>query len=189
MQAGFDSGLKTLLSSLVFRGNFLPMNAFVIDAFDFCRISGSREGVTPVAEMTRLTKDCADGSGEIAWKIAGGTSKLGYPQLTLSVNGTVQLVCQRCLAPFAYDIDSSTVLMLGKDDEHADEIEEIIDDESIDVIVGSRSMDAAALIEDEALLALPQVPKHDVCPDTAQLDALKTEKKSPFAALKDLKPE
>ncbi|WP_312434221.1 DUF177 domain-containing protein [Janthinobacterium sp.] len=165
------------------------MNAFVIDAFDFCRISGSREGVTPVAEMTRLTKDCADDSGDIAWKIAGSTSKLGYPQLTLSVNGTVQLVCQRCLAPFAYDIDSSTVLMLGKDDEHADEIEEIIDDESIDVIVGSRSMDAAALIEDEALLALPQVPKHDVCPDTAQLDALKTEKKSPFAALKDLKPE
>jgi uncharacterized protein len=79
--------------------------------------------------------------------------------------------------------------MLGKDDEHADEIEEIINDETIDVIVGSRSMDAAALIEDEALLALPQVPKHDVCPDTAQLDALKTEKKSPFAALKDLKPE
>jgi len=165
------------------------MNAFVIDAFDFCRISGSREGVTPVAEMTRLTKDCADSSGEIAWKIVGGTSKLGYPQLTLSVNGTVQLVCQRCLTPYAYAIDSTTTLMLGKDDEQADEIEEIINDESIDVIVGSRSMDAAALIEDEALLALPQVAKHDVCPDTAQLDALKTEKKSPFAALKDLKPE
>jgi len=165
------------------------MNAFVIDAFDFCRISGSREGVTPVAEMTRLTKDCADTSGSIAWKIVGGTSKLGYPQLTLSVNGTVQLVCQRCLTPYAYEIASSTVLMLGKDDEHADEIEEIINDESIDVIVGSRSMDAMALIEDEALLALPQVPKHEVCPSTGQLDALKTEKKSPFAALKDLKPE
>lgn len=165
------------------------MNAFVIDAFDFSRIGASREGVTPVAEMVRLTKDCADNSGEIAWKIAGSTSKQGYPELTLSVSGKVQLVCQRCLAPFAYDIDSSTKLMLGKDDAHADEIEEIIADESVDVIVGSRSMDAMALIEDEALLALPQVPKHDVCPDTAQLDALKTEKKSPFAALKSLKPE
>lgn len=165
------------------------MNAFVIDAFDFCRINGSREGVTPVAEMTRLIKDCADSSGTLAWRIEGGTSQMGYPQLTLSVTGTVQLVCQRCLTPYAYDIDAETTLMLGKDDEHADEIEEIINDESIDVIVGSRTMDAAALIEDEALLALPQVPKHEVCPDTALLDATKTEKKLPFAGLKDLKPE
>jgi len=137
---------------------------FVIDAFDFCRISGSREGVTPVAEMTRLTKDCADASGDIAWKIVGGTSKLGYPQLTLSVNGTVQLVCQRCLTPYAYAIDSTTTLMLGKDDEQADEIEEIINDESIDVIVGSRSMDAAALIEDEALLACRRYPNTTSAP-------------------------
>ncbi len=165
------------------------MNAFVIDAFDFCRINGSREGVTPVAEMTRLIKDCADSSGTLAWRIEGGTSQMGYPQLTLSVTGTVQLVCQRCLTPYAYDIDAETTLMLGKDDEHADEIEDIINDESIDVIVGSRTMDAAALIEDEALLALPQVPKHEVCPDTALLDATKTEKKLPFAGLKDLKPE
>ncbi|HAT31844.1 MAG TPA: DNA-binding protein [Janthinobacterium sp.] len=163
------------------------MNAFVIDAFDFCRINGSREGVTPVAEMTRLIKDCADASGSLAWKVEGGTSKLGYPQLTLSVTGTVQLMCQRCLTPFAYDIDASTALMLGKDDEHADEIEDIIDDESIDVIVGSRAMNVADLIEDEALLSLPQVPKHDTCPDTVLLDAVKTEKKLPFAGLKDLK--
>ena len=79
--------------------------------------------------------------------------------------------------------------MLGKDDAHADEIEDILDDETIDVIVGSRTMSAADLIEDEALLALPQVPKHRVCPDTALIDSIKTEKKLPFAGLKDLKPE
>lgn len=165
------------------------MNAFVIDAFDFCRINGSREGVTPVAEMTRLIKDCTDSSGTIAWKVQGGTSKSGYPQLTLSVAGTVQLMCQRCLTPFSYKIDSSTALMLGKDDEHADEIEELIADESVDVIVGSRTMDIAELIEDEALLALPLSPKHELCPDTVLLDMAKSEKKSPFAALKDIQPE
>jgi uncharacterized protein len=84
-------------------------------------------------------------------------------------------------------MDSSTLLMLGKDDEEADEIEEVIDDESIDVVVGSRSMNLMDLIEDEALLALPQAPKHDVCPDTALLDSVRSEKKSPFDALKALK--
>ena len=165
------------------------MNAFVIDAFEFCRINGSREGVTPVAEMTRLIKDCADSSGTIAWKVQGGTSKLGYPQLTLSVAGSVQLICQRCLTPFSYPIDASTTLMLGKDDEHADEIEDAVDDESVDVIVGSRAMNMADLIEDEALLALPFSPRHEQCPDTALLDSVNTEMKSPFAGLRDLKPE
>jgi len=165
------------------------MNAIVIDAFDFCRSNGSRDGVTPVAEMTRLTKDCADTSGTIAWKVVGGTSKMGFPQMTLSVAGTVQLVCQRCLTPYAHEIDASTLLMLGKDDEQADEIEQMIDDETIDVIVGSRSMDVMDLVEDEALLALPHTPKHDVCPDTALLDKAKSEKLSPFDALKGLKSE
>jgi uncharacterized protein len=109
--------------------------------------------------------------------------------LTLSVSGTVQLVCQRCLTPFPYEIDSSTVLVLGKDDADADEIEEILDDESIDVIVGSHACDIRDLLEDEALLALPQAPKHEVCPDTKLLDSIKSEKVSPFAALKNLKSE
>ena len=139
--------------------------------------------------MSRLNKDCADHSGDVSWAVDGTTSKHGYPQLTLSVSGTVQLMCQRCLTPYAFDMDSSTALMLGKDDQHADEIEEALDDESIDVIVGSRTCDMRDLIEDEALLALPQVPKHDLCPESKLLDALKSEEPSPFASLKDLKAE
>jgi uncharacterized protein len=168
---------------------FFQMSAFVIDAFEFCRNNGHREGVTPVAEMPRLAADCADPSGEIAWSVQGGHTPQGYPSMTLSVSGTVQLVCQRCLLPFSYQIDSSTMLVLGKDDAEADEIEGILDDESIDVIVGSHSCDLMQLLEDEALLALPQAPKHEVCPDTKLLDALKSDKVSPFAALKNLKPE
>jgi uncharacterized protein len=165
------------------------MSALVIDAFEFCRSNGHRDGVMPVAQMSRLSKDCADQSGEIAWAVDGASSKHGYPQLTLSVSGAVQLMCQRCLTPFAFEIDSSTVLMLGKDDEEADQIEVVVDDESIDVIVGSRSCDIRDLIEDEALLALPHAPKHEVCPDSGLLDSLKSEQPSPFAGLKNLKPE
>jgi uncharacterized protein len=168
---------------------FFQMSAFVIDAFEFCRNNGHREGVTPVADMPRLAADCADPSGEITWTIQGGRTEQGYPSMTLSVSGPVHLVCQRCLQPFAYQIDSSTMLVLGKDDAEADEIEEILDDESIDVIVGSHSCDIMQLLEDEALLALPQAPKHEVCPDTTLVDSVKSEKVSPFAALKGLKSE
>lgn len=165
------------------------MSAFVIDAFEFCKNDGHREGTTPLVEMTRLAAESTDKSGEISWSMDGGQTRQGYPSLTLAVAGHVKLVCQRCLQPFDYDIDSSTMLVLGKDDEDADGIEEVLDDESIDVIVGSRSCDIRELLEDEALLALPQSPKHDVCPDTGLLDALKTDKVSPFAVLKGLKSE
>ena len=57
------------------------------------------------------------------------------------------------------------------------------------MIVGSQACDIRDLLEDEALLALPQAPKHEVCPDTKLLDNLKTEKVSPFAGLKNLKSE
>ncbi|SFD44080.1 DUF177 domain-containing protein [Massilia yuzhufengensis] len=165
------------------------MSAFVIDAFEFCRNEGHREGVTPVSEMTRLAADCVDNSGEIRWAMQGGQTREGYPSLTLSVAGPVKLACQRCLQPMEYEIDSSTMLVLGKDDEEADGMEEVLDDDSIDVIVGSHACDIRQLLEDEALLALPQAPKHEVCPDTKLLDVLKTDKVSPFAGLKTLKPE
>ena len=57
------------------------------------------------------------------------------------------------------------------------------------VIVGSRECDIRQLLEDEALLALPQAPKHEQCPDTSLLESLKSEKVSPFAGLKNLKSE
>ncbi|UVW27436.1 DUF177 domain-containing protein [Massilia sp. H6] len=160
------------------------MSAFVIDAFEFCRNDGYREGTTLVAEMPRLAADCADNSGAIRWSMQGGQTRHGYPSLTLEVAGPVKLVCQRCLGPMEYELGSSTMLVLGKDDEEADGIEEVLDDDSIDVIVGSHACDIRQLLEDEALLALPQAPKHEVCPDTKLLDALKTDKVSPFAGLK-----
>jgi len=165
------------------------MSAFVIDAFEFCRTNGHRDGVTPLTEMSRLAADCANASGEITWSIQGGMTPQDYPTMMVAVAGPVQLVCQRCLAPFDYQIDSATQLVLGRDDEEADGMEEVLDDDSIDVIVGSHATDIRELIEDEALLALPQAPKHEVCPSTTLLDTLKSEKVSPFAGLKNLKSE
>ena len=79
------------------------------------------------------------------------------------------------------------MLILAKDETEADKIEEMLGDEDIDVIVGSREMNVFDLVEDEALLALPLSPRHEVCPDASKLEGLKAEKPSPFAVLKDLK--
>jgi uncharacterized protein len=163
------------------------MNAFVIDAFEFCRIKERREGAIAVADLPRLVEDCADTSGTLQWSLEGGMHKLGFPQFSLSVSATVQLMCQRCLTPYPFVIGPTSILVLAKDDEAADEIEAMLDDESIDVIVGNKAFNIRELIEDEALLALPLSPRHPVCPDVSLMEAAQDEKELPFSALKGLK--
>jgi uncharacterized protein len=164
------------------------MNAFVIDAFEFCRLKERREADIAVADLPRLAADVVDKTGLVHWSLQGDNDKMGHPKLTLSVAGRVQLMCQRCLKPFAFDMASESILILAKNEESIEGIEAVLDDDAIDVIVGTDRLDVAELIEDEALLAIPLSPKHDVCPDQAALDALKdTQKPSPFAILKKLK--
>jgi len=160
-----------------------------------------------------------------------------YPRVQVSVTGQVQLQCQRCLTPYVFDINASSVVVFAKDEDAADNIDAVLsdsvsdeisdseeyghehdsfhsevdydsgydsgydaqlgDDEEIEdaqieysesgfeVVVGSKSFNMMELIEDEALLALPLAPKHDVCPDGGHLDAfVSTKMESPFAALK-----
>jgi len=138
--------------------------------------------------LPRLSEDAADKSGSVHWSLQGAADKSGYPKLTLSISGEVKLMCQRCLTPFAFDIASESTLIVVKDEESIDETEALLGDEDVDVIVGSNVYDIAELVEDEALLAIPLSPKHEICPDRDTLDALKDAKKaSPFAVLKNIK--
>jgi len=176
------------------------MQAFVIDAFTFCQHREQREGSTRIADFPRLSEECANGDSVLNWSLQGGVNQLGFPQLTLTVDGQLQLMCQRCLTPFDFAIDSQSELILAKNDDHADEIEGMLESDEIDVVVGSKTFDVMELIEDEALLAIPQSPKHAVCPDVVgsfnqseaanDVDAVDTastsSKVSPFAVLKKL---
>jgi uncharacterized protein len=165
------------------------MSAFVIDAFQFSRLKEQAEGELAVADMARLAAETVDRAGVIKWALSGGTDKLGHPQLTLCVSGQVNLVCQRCLTAMPFALSSESALVLAKDEESADAIEEVLDDESIDVIVGETEFNVSYLVEDEALLALPVAPKHDICPAQAEPGpaAAASEKISPFSVLKNLK--
>lgn len=162
------------------------MPAKTVDSFEFCRLGEQASGTTPVAQFVRLSRDLADASGDIRWRFEGGQHPQGLPQLMMSVEGEVTLVCQRCLSPFIHRIASDTVLVLARDEADADEVEQRLDDDSLEVIAGSAALDLLQLVEDEALLSLPLSPRHDVCPgDAPQVGTDKPE--SPFAVLKQLK--
>lgn len=162
------------------------MSASTVDGFEFCRLAQRLSSTTPVASFGRLAVEAADGSGEIRWSFAGGRHPKGSPQLVMKVEGAVNLICQRCLTPYSHPIDSETALVLARDEAEADELDESLDDDSIDVIVGSGALDLLQLVEDEVLLSLPLSPRHDICPGDAPAVA-PDKPESPFAVLKTLK--
>lgn len=164
------------------------MVAIVIDAFDFGLSKEQREGDVPVSQLPRLMKECVDGEGNLHWQLQGGTHESGHPRLSIQVAGSVNLICQRCLKPFMFEMASESVLVLAHDERQADQIEAMLDEDDIDVIVGSKTLNMADLIEDEALLAIPQAPKHAQCLNQiVQAEGIITTKPSPFAILKSIK--
>ena len=64
-----------------------------------------------------------------------------------------------------------------------------------DVLALTRALDLPALVEDELILALPLVPRHEVCPQDVPLEAVDEgfeaagERPNPFAALAALKKQ
>ena len=163
------------------------MKPVAIDAFDFGRMKEQRKGELAVAELPRLARECVESSGTLRWTLTGGTHDSGHRQLMLQVDGAVQLLCQRCLKPFSYLIASQSVLVLVQDEAQADQVEAMLDDDSIDVIVGAKAMDVIELIEDEALLAIPQAPKHAQCVEQIPEQEGIVVKPSPFAVLKNIR--
>jgi uncharacterized protein len=162
------------------------MSAKIVDSFEFCKQQQQLAGQTPVAEFARLSTELASNTGTLDWTVVGGRHAIGVAQLSITVSGDIQLLCQRCLSPMSYSLSSASTMVLAKDEADADETEARLDDDSLDVIVGSATQDLMVLLEDEALLALPLSPRHAQCPGDVPIAG--TEKaESPFAVLKKLR--
>jgi uncharacterized protein len=110
--------------------------------------------------------------------------------LHLTVSTVLPQTCQRCLglADIVIAIDRQFRFV------ESEAVAEAQDDESEeDLLVTSREFDLASLIEDEVLMALPLVPRHEVCPIAPKLSVADTdfdaasEKPNPFAQLAQLK--
>lgn len=157
------------------------------DPGEFCRKRQKHEGRVKVADLERLPAACASRFGELEWTVAGKISPSGHPQLDLAVKGRIDLVCQRCLEAFSFNLDSEAFIMLAGSEEEADQIEDGLDgNDPTEVIVGGENLDLLVLVEDEALLTIPLSPKHDICPDTSR-PVFGDRRESPFAVLKNLK--
>jgi uncharacterized protein len=131
--------------------------AEVIDGLQFARAALERRGVVGIERLPRLAQLQCSTEG-LEYHLCGGRTGNGKPCLRLSVVGSLELPCQRCLDPIRIPIAIDAELQLAQ---NAREISEA--DDEIDRVLASRHMDVASLVEDEVILALPMAPRHEDC--------------------------
>ena len=183
----------------------MKKRAFVpekLDVENFIKDEANLEGEWPASGLARFAASAAperpaDGWPPVRWRLQGQLreQRRADPQLWLQAeaSGGAWLTCQRCLQPVEEQLNASRWFQfVGSEDEAASldaEAEE-------DVLALTRHLDARELIEDELLLALPLVPRHEICPDpltapavdSAEDDATGDEQRpNPFAKLAVLK--
>jgi uncharacterized protein len=168
-----------------------------LDVAAFAKAAGDLADRWPLRLFDRLTETAvadalpADG-GDVAWHARGEARPMrgAETQVWLHVGATtcVPLECQRCLraVEVPLSIERSFLFVHGED-----AAAQLDTDSEDDVLALTRALDLRELVEDELLLALPIVPRHDVCPvplvPPAAVDEPLAEKPNPFAALAALK--
>lgn len=172
-------------------------NSVIADPIEFAREERHVSGEVAVASLERLTDLLADGSGTVVWTVSGSEERdeAGGRRrfLLLEAEGELHLVCQRCLGVLVYSLQlESRLELMAPGQEWPDEE---LEDDTCDAIEAVRDMQLVPLLEDEILLILPPVPRHEEClppgevsgPAVAPESSGVDKKVSPFAVLAGLK--
>ena len=133
--------------------------SLVIDPLRFAKKGSTISGV--LDNFPRLVDDIIT-SGQVNYMLTGqGT--VGDYILELRLSGQVFAICQRCLEPMEEKIDIVRRYRLVPDSQIDDSLdEEGLEDEE-DFLAIDYPIQLTELIEDELLLSLPTVPKHEDC--------------------------
>ena len=169
-----------------------------LDVSAFSAARGELAGEWRAETLPRLvaaTLAPADGAPRhpVAWRASGGRRVLTgagtQPSLAIGADTEVTLECQRCLQPMTLPLHAERRIFFVAGEDAAAALDTESED---DVLALTPALDLRQLIEDELLLALPIVPRHDHCPAPlprpfADPQGAASPAENPFAALAALK--
>ncbi|MCU0935134.1 MAG: YceD family protein [Gammaproteobacteria bacterium] len=156
-----------------------------IEPVRLAELGRTLEGRLPLARMRRLADLLADRGGEAAVRLEFRQEGRGRSTVRGWVRAGLLLTCQRCLEPFELTLDLPVRLAVVHSDVEAERLAEEEDPLLVD---GDQALSLADVVEDELLLALPQVPAHPPpgCRVLVEAEASAGSPPSPFAALAGL---
>lgn len=156
-----------------------------IDPWDFARKRRQCAGEVPVS-ITHTIKEWAADDDTIHLSLSGQMDDNQYPRLRGKVAVSLQLQCQRCLEMMPYEVKHHFDYVIIADPAQ----EARIEDGSETLICADHELDMAWFAEEEVLLAMPMIAKHENCeaPQGLSLapEIIPETEDHPFAVLKEL---
>lgn len=163
----------------------LPLN---IDPIRLARAGAQLQGRMPLAPMERLASLLASPKGEVEVVLDFGFDSVERRRyVRVQLKAGLSLICQRCLEPMAYQVETDRRLALVASEDEAERLSEGYEP----LIYTEEPMFLRDVIEDELILSLPLVPLHaEQCVAVSQEQGEDNTVKAsdnPFAALAKLK--
>lgn len=170
--------------------NDLPIR---FDPVLFAKQGRALSGEIPVSEMSRVATGSATTDNSVTVEMSFSVSSLQFPMVKGTIAGNIVQTCQRCLGDVQLEIEHQFELVMINPESlslASKEGHEIFE-------YDGQFVETIAMVEDEVILTLPIVPKHEnveECDPTARkwlFDAehveLEQKRRNPFESLKDLK--
>ena len=160
----------------------------IIDIAEFARLGKSCEGEIGVRDLPRLQDMIVPGEQRLHFHLQGSLSPRREPRIACIIRGHLSLRCERCLGVFEHRLELLSTVVFVTDESLLPAIED--EEAAIDYVVGETTLNVRTLIEDEIILALPLVPRHETgeCQASAE-EVADYDKPLPFATLAKLRRE
>lgn len=113
------------------------------------------QGSIPIAKLPRLSASLKDQEGALAVSLAAGRDSAGVPHLKGHIEGELALECQRCMQTFRWPLRVDLDLRLVESEAE----ERRLLHEADPLLLEDDSLPLHAVVEEEALLALPLAPR------------------------------
>ncbi|MEO8065125.1 MAG: YceD family protein [Pseudomonadota bacterium] len=148
----------------------------------------------PLAELPRVAGELTSADGEATGRVRF-SHQLGQAVADLEVSAAPEVVCQRCMQPMRWPVNVKSRIALVSDYAAADRVPGELEV----FLVEGDSLSVRDLVDEEILLALPHVPRHDEGSDCsgsevqlagqegeAEEEAANAQVQKPFAQLGEL---
>ncbi len=148
-------------------------------------------GTVPLKRMKRLARLLEDNDGEVAFEATFRLDEDRRPVIDLAVSGSLQVLCQASLAPYTAPVERRSALGVIESEAEMSLLTPDVDP----VLAEEGRLAIAELVEDELILALPQVPRNPAIEpvtyrsggaeqESGTVEPGDEQKENPFAVLK-----
>ena len=129
-----------------------------IEPLRLARQKQTLAGVLNIAALKRLCLDLADDAGEVNVQLEFGFDASNKPYVVGQFNAEVVLTCERCMEAMPFHIQVNNMMGIVK---HEHQIDDIPESYEPWLIGEDGPVFLADMIEEELILALPLVAKHE----------------------------